>query len=41
MNQFVAPWQLKQSGARIHSHVLTKLIKYFESKYSIYKETKS
>ena len=28
----VALWQLKQTGERLHSHVLGKLIKYFESK---------
>jgi DNA-binding XRE family transcriptional regulator len=28
----VALWQLKQSGGSIHSQVLNKLIKYFESK---------
>ena len=28
----VALWQLKQTGNRVHKDVLTKLIKYFESK---------
>lgn len=30
----VALWQLKQTGNRVHQDVLTKLIKYFESKIS-------
>jgi len=29
----VALWQLKQSGGKIHSQVLNKLIKYFESRF--------
>ena len=29
----VALWQLKQTGVRVHKDVLTKLIKYFESKF--------
>ena len=31
----VALWQLKQTGGRVHSNVLSKLVKFFESKLKI------